>query len=422
MSAVAIGEAVTGGALRATHFFNGRLLTGEDLGREQRSHAARLARLGKALGEGIADGLGVSVARDSTAANPIVTVTGGLAVTRSGVVLELAEATDVALAGSGPRPGSEPGALFADCQPFQPSEYSTGAGVYLLSVGPQTTQEGLAPVSGLHNADALCNSAYAVEGVSFRRLRLALPLSELDDDEHLRNRAAYRMFATDEVAELWRNPFGPPLRRYGLLDQLRPTFLHDDEAPLALIGWQAGRGITFIDHWSVRRRITAPTGPDGFGPMVADRLLAEGEARFLQFQEHIDELLLTTPAPQTLAAADAFALLPAAGLLPVGTSGGAPGFHFVDFFAGFKLRGPVHLEGARALHVLRTSFLYPPIEVAGPRTTWLYVVRENAQAEAAGERTVRTYVLFANGHTPYAASAQYDLSHWNFANVAIRVP
>ena len=89
MSVVAIGQAVTDGALRATHFFNGRLLTGEDLGREQSVQSARLARLGAALGTGVADGLTVSVAPESTAAKPIVTVRAGLAVARSGLALAL---------------------------------------------------------------------------------------------------------------------------------------------------------------------------------------------------------------------------------------------------------------------------------------------------------------------------------------------
>ncbi len=406
-AAVGIGEPVTGGALRATHFFNGRLLTGEDLGREQDVQAARLARLAHALGEGVAEGLRVRVADGATAARPVVAVSPGLALARSGAALELAVETGVSLAGSGPAPGTEPGGLFAECQPYQPSEYSTGAGVYLLSIGPKSTKEGLAPVSGLHNGDAPCNTAYAVEGVSFRRLRLALPLAELDDRDRLRNRVAYRMFAPDEVAAQWTDPFGLPPEEHGLLDALRPVYLDDDEVPLALIGWEAGKGITFVDHWSVRRRLTRTPGP---APLLGDRLLAEGEARYLQFQEQLDDLLLRTAVPADVAAADAFLRLPAAGLLPVG----AGAFHFVDFFAGMTVRGPVHLEGARVSDVLRRSLRFPPIEVGSPVVLWLYAVRENVEAADA-----RQYLVFASGHTPYAASAHFDLSHWNLANVAI---
>ena len=44
---------VAGGALRSANFFNGRLLTGDDLRREQATQQARLRRLGRAVGERI---------------------------------------------------------------------------------------------------------------------------------------------------------------------------------------------------------------------------------------------------------------------------------------------------------------------------------------------------------------------------------
>jgi hypothetical protein len=420
VSAVAIDQAVTGGALRATHFFNGRLLTGEDLDREQHVQATRLARLATAIGDGVVEGLTIEVALGSTAARPLVTVSPGLVLSRSGLALQLPEETDVALARSGAQPGSEPGGLFADCQPYTANEYSTGAGVYLLTIGPASTEEGLAPVSGLHNTEAPCNTAYAVEAVSFRLVRLALPLSELNDPDHLRNRVAYRMFAPAEVAELERDPFGVPLTEYGLLDQLRGVCLYDNEVPLGLIGWQAGEGVTFVDHWSVRRRLVRRGVGGRFGPQASDRLLAEGEARFLQFQEHVEDLVVESTDPGHLNASDAFLLLPPAGLLPVGVTSTLRGFHFADFFDDFTVRGPVHIAAAKAPDVLRSSFVYPPIEVGGDEALWLYIVRENIQASIESPN-VQQYVLFANGHTPYAANAQFDLSYWNFANVAIRL-
>jgi len=420
VSVVAIDEAVTGGALRATHFFNGRLLTGEDLDREQRVQSARLARLGTALGDGVVDGLTVAVTPGSTAARPVVTVAPGLAISRSGLALELPEETDIALARTAAQPGSEPGGLFADCQPYTASEYSTGAGVYLLAVGPASTEEGLAPVSGLHNADAPCNTAYAVEAVSFRLIRLALPLSELDDRDRLRNRVAYRMFAPDETAVLAADPFGGTIAEYGLLDVLRSTCLGGDEVPLALIGWEAGEGIVWIDTWSVRRRVTRRSGDSAWPLLTGDSRRAENQARFLQFQDEIGDLLLSHPAPEAFKAGDAFVYLPPAGFLPVGTAGAFRGFHFTDFFNGFTVRGPVHLEGARLEAVVRGSFDYAPIAVGTTEAIWLYVVREGVQASEASA-AVRQFVLFASGHAPYAASAQFDLSYWNYANVALRL-
>jgi hypothetical protein len=419
VTTVALDEAVTGGALRTTHFFNGRLLTGEDLDREQRVQTTRVARLGTAVGDGVAFGLTVRPAPSSSAARPVVGVRAGLAVNRAGAALELSRDVDVVLARSGPRPGSEPGGLFADCQPYTASEYSTGAGVYLLSVAPAEAVEGLAPVSGLRNADAPCNTALAVEAVSFTLVRLALPLSELDAEKMLRNRVAYRMFAPDELVALERDPFGAPVRDHGLLDRLRGTCLSDDEVPLALIGWKAGRGIRFVDHWSVRRRVTRRDQWDRFGPQAGDRLRSEGEARFLQFQEQAADSVLDRSAASTVAT-EVFERLPAAGMLPVDGPTGT-GFDEASFFAGLTTRGPFHVEEERAQALLRRSFLHPPIDLSLPELIWLYRVRENRDPSVAGAGTDRPYVIFASGHMPYLGSAQFDLSHWDFANYALPV-
>jgi hypothetical protein len=419
VSVVAIDEAVTGGALRATHFFNGRLLTGEDLDREQRVQAARLARLGTAVGDGVVEGLTLQVTAGSTAARPIVTISPGLAISRSGLALELPDETDVALARSAARPGSEPGGLFADCQPYTASEYSTGAGIYLLSIGPAEREEGLARVSGLHNADAPCNTAYAVEAVNFRLVRIALPLSELDDRDHLRNRVAYRMFAPREVGEFERDPFGHVLMEYGLIDQLRGTCLSNGEVPLALIGWEAGEGIVFVDHWSVRRRPTRPTQPGRFRLHASDRQLAEGEARFLQFQEQLGHLRLTGLAIETLAASSRFVYLPAAGFLPLGDEEHR-GFGYREFLSGLSFRGPVHIEADHVAGLIRESFVYPPIDLnlAEAEAVWVYLVRDNLIPLDDETGEPMTYALFASGHTRYRADARFELSYWSYANFA----
>ena len=418
MTAVSVDEPVTGGALRATNFFIGRLLTGEDLQREQRVATARLSRLGRVLGDGVADGLRVSQTPTSTSTRPVVTVTPGLALAPSGLALELPEQTDVALARSRGVAHSEPGGLFADCEPYTASEYSTGSGVYLLTVAPAAAAEGLAPVSGLHRGDPACATAFAVEAVSFRLLRLALPLAELDDRPRLRNRVAYRMFDTAAAADRVRDPFGETTSE-SLLARLRRTSLSSDEVPLALIGWQAARGISFVDHWAVRRRVTRPDPSDGFGTLVSDRSLAQGEARYLQFQDHVRDLL-STPGTTTMPASQVFTALPPAGFLPVPSAARPGGFHFSDFFRQSTTRGPVHVEGARVAAVLRSSLLCPPLVVGAPEAVWLYAVRENVQAAGAAPPAVRQVLLFAGGHTPYAANAQHDLSYWSFSNLAIR--
>jgi hypothetical protein len=128
----------------------------------------------------------------------------------------------------------------------------------------------------------------------------------------------------------------------------------------------------------------------------------------------VSDLGLRDASPPTVRARDHFDRLPAAGLVPVG--GGS--FDPTSFFSGLKVRGPAFIEGAKLDALLRMSLRLAPVSVASPEAVWLYVVRENVQAGSA-DGTGQA-VVFANGHLPYAADARFDLSYWNFANVALR--
>lgn len=400
-------------SIRSVNFFNGRLLTGEDLRREQLAEQARLARLGEATGAGVVRGLEVERVFGSPPEQPVVTVKAGAAVARSGLVLELPVETDVSLARTGPRPGSEPGGLFADCEPFTTATYSAGAGVYVLTIGPASKGEGTALVSGLQNEAARCNVAFSVEGVRFRLLRVALPASELADEARLRNRVAYRFFGAEELDDVERDPFGPRVTEWGLADRLRETCLSDDEVPLATIAWKAGAGIRFVDLWSVRRRLvrTAPT--DDWPALVSDRRIAEGEARFLQFQEQLGELRREAPNAATVTVRDAFTRLPPLGYVPVGPGVG-PFLHRGVFFGGLKTREPAYVEAPKVASLVRASFAYPPIDLDTTELVWLYLVRDNVLADAA-----TSYLIFAHGQMPYAADARFDLAYWDYANYAL---
>src|SRR5204862_5090147 len=122
--------------LQWVNFFNGRLLTGEDLAREQA--AGRIARrlVGRALGAGVADGLGVKLAGAAgSAIRPVLDIEAGLAVTRRGDVLELASATQVELAAAAE--GAVDGADgFTTCVPTAAGTYTSATGVFVLSIGP----------------------------------------------------------------------------------------------------------------------------------------------------------------------------------------------------------------------------------------------------------------------------------------------
>jgi hypothetical protein len=410
-------------ALRSVNFFNGRLLTGEDLSREQATQETRRRRLGEAAGEGIAYGFEVEEQPAlSTKSLPVVTVSAGLAVTRSGIALQLDADLDVAIyrdATSAPA-GAEPGNLFADCQPFAPGTYTAGAGVYLLTVGPDQEPEGRAPVNGLGNEDALCNIALEAEALAFRLIRLAIEPALLAPAEQdlLRNRVAYRCFGTDALAGVVADPFGAPATSYGLLDTLRTQTLTDDEVPLAVIGWTIDDGIEFVDLWSVRRRLTRRAAEGDWLSLVSDRRRAEGEAMFLQFQQQISELA-DQPSPELAVATDWFERLPPIGLLPI--ADGRPGFDVPRFFGGLTTRGPAFVEGAKLDALVRDALDVAPISLASGELIWLYEVHENRDSRTWTNGVSGAYVVFASGYVPYAADAQFDLAHWDYANFALNV-
>src|SRR5580700_2731797 len=84
--------------IRSVNFFNGRLLTGEDLTAEQQSNRAARNLLGRAIGSGVVHGLGVTESvKFSNVQAPVLTVSKGLAINHRGAPLLLTDDTDIAL-------------------------------------------------------------------------------------------------------------------------------------------------------------------------------------------------------------------------------------------------------------------------------------------------------------------------------------
>ncbi len=192
--------------VRTVNFFNGRLLSGEDLRREQDAGRRLRQRLARSVGDGVAEGLTVRAATGSTVNEPIVTITTGTALNRDGTALELPGDVDVSLArprGS-PRhrrtawPSAAEAGDFAPCTGLAPGAPFTESGVYLLTIRPAEASVGRAQVSGLGNEAASCNTDAVAEGVSFDVLHLDLEPALLADTAHLRNRLAHMMFGTDD--------------------------------------------------------------------------------------------------------------------------------------------------------------------------------------------------------------------------------
>jgi hypothetical protein len=403
---------------RSVNFFNGRLLTGEDLTAEQQANRVAHSLLGQAVGSGIAYGLEVTESATlSQVASPVLSVKRGLAINPNGGTLLLDNDTDISLV----RPASPTtggSSVFKECLPMQSGVYIAGAGVYLLTIGPASATQGLAEVSGVSTGVAPCNSKYKADGVQFRLVQLDLTLAELGDVNHLRNLVAYKCFGVADWAADVTDPFGTHSGGHGLIDQLHAAqTITGCEVPLAVLCWTATDGVVFVDMWAVRRALVSRDLLDAWAPGAGRRRFVEGLAMFLQFQQQLNGLAGSAPAinPLSVKVTDYFRYLPASGLLPIGNVTG-DGFDYLQFLSGRTYRNPVFMDGTRVERLIHTSFLYPAIDLSNQEMLWLYQVRENQQSFDSGANQPQLYMVFANGHIPFQGEAQYDLSYWNYAN------
>jgi hypothetical protein len=424
------------GGIRNTHFFNGRLLTAEDLRVEQMANQQQHQQLGQAIGEGVVYGLEVAPAVASTAQRPAVRVTRGLALNRQGETVALPADVDVLLVREAQALATEAG-LFADCVQQQSQPAALEVGFYLLTVRPVSGFEGQAPMVGLSNPGVAtgCGSRHSVEGVKFCLMPLTLAPSTTPSDlrdqivqlatqieaqlgqlqflsgiaaeqlkrtiamniSKLRNSAAHLCFGTGTVAAFPTDPFAritddaSPYQVYGALDTLRAQGgLIVSDVPLASLYWTA-HGVQFIDMWAVRRRLMQPLA-EGFWPLhVGQRRLAEAEAIFLQFQQHILDMVLHEDTLSSVTAINRFRYLPAAGYLPVGTLR----FNRDTFFATLDTER-IEVDPAFLRLLVQQSWFLEPIDLATPPPLRLYEIPDNA-----------SYVLFVRAERqPQPAQAQ----------------
>jgi len=437
-------EPIIEGGIKNPYFFNGRLLTAEDLQDQQSAESLHHRQLGRVMGEGIAQGMEVGIVSNGTGGTtPTVSITPGLAVNRGGQVLELFDTVYLKLVRDNTAVKGGAG-VFAPCALANPNPVSTGAGVYILVVAPASDYEGKAPMNYPGDAGKLsgCNHKYQKEGVLFRLVPLditnasivgngigkeALEVINKNDPAGrslLRNLLAHLCLGTEPAAgfsvDLFRTAGSTAaLQQYGPLDALRSSScLTDTDVPLALLLWTAN-GLEFVDMWPVRRKVHNPHVFKNTPYPMTDRRAAELEAAHLHFQEHIKALVKSqgAGAAASIKAVEYFRFLPSVGMIPLYGAQAGKEKNEIKFFEGLTARAPVFIEGIKLRDLIQTSYSHDPIDLEEKELIWLYRVRQNMQ-KVGQKPTVggQAYLVFSTGYIPFRGEAQYDLSRYDYSN------
>ncbi|MEU9455116.1 hypothetical protein [Streptomyces sp. NPDC048277] len=408
MSSQTIGSDFTGGDL-LPNYVNGRLLAAEDLATGQASLLARDNRIGQAAGAGIVRGLWV------TSGATTLTVAAGTGISRSGQPVAAPRTITLPLTLTAAATTVNT-ALFSRCSGLGTGTSSGVAqGTYLLTARPAQQPQGRTPLAAAPDSGMSpgCAARWTAEGVEIRAVTLPALTTVAGfatTPDNLRNLTAHWCFGSEQLAALPQNPFSfDPA--YSGFDRLDPADLTDLDLPLAVFRWD-GRQVVDLDNWSARRRITTPDPvPSSWSGVTADRRDADGQARFLQFQDQIDQIAAGGTA-RSLDAATVFALLPPVGFLPAvddnsefappalvakQTAAAFAGSLFDpwSFFGQLASFGGV-ITWAVADCALRQSWQLPAVRTdygnEGPRPLTFFYVQENLDASDQP-----AYVVFMAG-------------------------
>lgn len=442
---------------RDTNFFNGRLLTAQDLVNLQEASRRRDQQLGLALGPGVAQGFEVRLLSDGSDGNPpLLAVAKGLAFNRRGQAVALTRNVEVRLA-KAQTPAADTGQSgFQACPtPGQNGQPLSGQGAYIFAARPVSGFTGQAPRRGFGQAAKVegCDRDLVLEGAVFRLVpfdvntldrlpaatRAALAqllqqangggLAGLRGQSKLRNWLAHACFGTEELAGWGRDPFAfraddffgaavrSPLTTYGVVDALLAQGLLDDcDVPLALVCWTA-TGVKWADMWSVRRRPAARPISTAWPLPLSERRRAEAEAMFQQFQEQLGFLLTKLTAAQSSAAhaTELFKYLPPVGFLPV-AQGALRGFDPAAFI-DLPHRDAEYIDAASIPALFEQGQHFAPVDTASDELIWMYQPWQNDKAVDDGE-DARSYVILAAGHMPHWALARFDVARWDYSQYA----
>lgn len=231
-------------------FFNGRLLSAEDLTREQAARDDAEARLARLIGCGVAEGLTVTAGVGS-----VLHISAGLGVTPSGAVIDIGNLDlDLSSAGRG-RSFSGFGNCAAGLAESQPS-----AGVHLLTLAPAWSGQGRAAT--LLGEVGACNRRTQQPAVRARLVEVLAP-SGLGVAS-VRNELAVAMLSPGQG--LAAVPAGGRVgwwMRQRIGSSAAAPGLTADELPLALLQIDANAVPLWIAPDAARRRLSSPPGEAG---------------------------------------------------------------------------------------------------------------------------------------------------------------
>ncbi|CAN5916133.1 hypothetical protein BH11GEM2_BH11GEM2_15550 [soil metagenome] len=382
MSTVNLLQPILDGGVQRNNFFNGRLLSAEDLRAEQDANRAQRSQLAQALGDGVASGLEVSII---SATARTVRVRGDLAINRRLDLLSLADDTDVTLVPTPPSATANGSGVFGECEPPRASIAYTGAGVYVLVGAPASGYSGSALISDVNTTSAgrgTCGARFSVEGFRFRlvpmelmqlsgldaplvsRIASLLPPSTTGARERLRNALTHLCLGTQAIHDYFLDPLGPIGREttwagWGALDAMRARGdLTDCDVPLALVVLTS-TGISLVDNWSVRRKLVGAGSISTWRGVAGPRRMRDAEAAFLQFQSQL-EIVRSLEPSASIAAPSYFELLPPAGWLP--TDGA--GFNWKTFLGTHAPNAVTPVDAALVRGIIERSWLDDPFALA----------------------------------------------------------
>jgi hypothetical protein len=270
--ATALNQPVAGSTSPRTFFFNGRLLSAEDLQREQTARESGQSQLARLLGCGIASGLEITGKHGET----VLTIGTGVGITPSGGVIAI-DTIELDLAAIGQRNRS---GGFSDCLAAMSALSQVAGGLYLLVLTPTWLASGRATTT-LGEVGA-CNRKLEQPAVRARLLAMKEPADvpgasgkpgETEEAgkarDTLRNRAAHSLLAPEDPETIilqttaTTGGSGAATRMVGWLPEGRVPALTADDLPLAVVYLSASATIDWCDGDAAQRRLAPPPGLAG---------------------------------------------------------------------------------------------------------------------------------------------------------------